>query len=73
MNEDWDYKMNQEKKRFGLCECGFIYEHKRGSPLCRFQYQVFCRVKQYLTRKEVEIRLGKSLIGFKSDVDKGGF
>lgn len=39
-------------KRFAMCNCGFIFEHKHGYPLCRFNYRVFCKTDEYLTKRE---------------------
>jgi hypothetical protein len=66
--------MNDEKKEFVECECGFIWkieEDRDGAPLCRLDSQVFCHPKAYLTLADVkdEIRDGKLTLDF-TDMSK---
>jgi len=59
-----------QNKRFARCRCGFVYEHKKGSPLCRLIDRVFCEPQSYLTKGEVEKLIGKKITNFKTEVCK---
>lgn len=42
-----------KSKKYAICSCGFVFEHKKGKPLCRSNFRTFCEEKYYFTSNEL--------------------